>query len=102
MSASLRLLREGSVGFELRRGTFDIELDGADVGSIEWHETKEVPLEPGHHTLQLRAGRYRSRARSFDIRDESVASFRCHGAMLWPRWVASALKPDLAISLVRG
>lgn len=98
MPAILQLSRQG-VGIELRRGTFAIEVDGVSVGSIEWHETKEVPIEPGHHTLQLRAGRYRSRPHSFDVRDEGVASFRCHGAMMWPRWVASALKPDLAISL---
>jgi hypothetical protein len=35
------------------------------------------------------------------VRDESVVSFRCHGAMMWPRWVASAMKPDLAISVSR-
>lgn len=98
MSATLQLSRQG-FGIELRRGTFTIEVDGVRVGSIEWHETKEVPIEPGHHTLQLLAGRYRSRPHAFDVRDESVASFRCHGAMMWPRWVVSTLKPDLAISL---
>lgn len=100
MSATLKLSREG-VGIELRGGTFDIDLDGVRVGSIEWHETKEVSIKPGHHTLQLRKRRYSSRPHSFDVRDESVVSFRCHGAMMWPRWVASALKPDLAISLAR-
>ena len=100
MSATLRLVREG-VGMELRRGTFEIHLDGVGVGSIDWHETKEISIEPGHHTLQLRRGRYRSRPHSFDVRDGSVVSFRCHGAMMWPRWVASALKPDLAISLAQ-
>lgn len=100
MSATLKLIREG-VGMELRRGTFDIDLDGVGAGSIEWHETREISVEPGHHTLQLRKGRYRSRSHSFDAPDGSVVSFRCHGAMMWPRWVASALKPDLAISLSR-
>jgi hypothetical protein len=100
MSTTLKLSREG-VGIELRRGTFDVEIDGARVGSIEWHETKEFAIEPGHHTVQLRAGRYQSRAKAFDARDESVVSFRCHGAMMWPRWLVSALKPSLAISLAR-
>ena len=100
MSATLKLVREG-VGMELRRGTFEIDLDGVSVGSIEWQETKEIPIAPGRHTLQLRKGRYRSRPHSLDVRDESVVSFRCHGAMMWPRWVASVLKPDLAISLSR-
>ena len=100
MSATLKLVREG-VGMELRRGSFEIDLDAVRAGSIDWHETKEISIEPGHHTLQLREGRYRSRPHSFDVRDESEVSFRCHGAMMWPRWVAFALKPDLAISLAR-
>ncbi len=100
MSATLKLVRDG-VGMELRRGSFEIDLDGVRVGSIEWHETEEISIEPGHHTLLLRRGRYRSRPYAFDVRDESAVSFRCHGAMMWPRWVASALKPDLAISLAR-
>ena len=60
MAATLRLTREG-FGIELRRGTFDITVDGTKAGSIQWHETVEVPVEPGHHTLQIRAGRYSSR-----------------------------------------
>ncbi len=100
MSTTLKLSREG-FGIELRRGTFDVEIDGVRFASIEWHETKELEVAPGHHTVQLRAGRYRSRRGTFDARDESVVSFRCHGAMMWPRWLASAVKPSLAISVVR-
>lgn len=58
VSATLRLVREG-FGIELRRGRFDVTVDG------------------------------------------ETASFRCHGAMVWPRFVASLVKPDLAISLRR-
>jgi hypothetical protein len=100
MSATLRLTREG-VGMELRRGRFEISVDGKGAGSLERHETVERPLEPGHHTLRIRAGRYSSRDHSFDVADEEVANFRCHGAMVWPRYVASIVKPDLAISLKR-
>jgi len=100
LSTYLRLMRQ-AFGLELRRGTFDIEVDGERVGSIEWHGEVEIPLEPGAHSLRLRAGRYSSQPRRFDAADESVVSFRCHGAMLWPRYVASIFKPDLAISLTR-
>ena len=100
MSATLKLTREG-FGIELRRGTFEIDVDGVGVGSIDSHQAKELSIEPGRHTLQLRRGRYRSRPHSFDVRNESIVSFRCHGAMMWPRWLASVLKPDLAISLSR-
>jgi hypothetical protein len=100
VSATLRLTREG-VGIELRRGRFESFVDGKSVGSLERHETVETPLEPGHHTLRIRAGRYSSRDHSFDVADDEVVNFRCHGAMIWPRYVASIVRPDLAISLKR-
>ena len=100
MSATLNLRRQGT-GIELRRGSFEIALDGRSVGSIEWHQTVELPLEPGRHTLQIQAGRHTSRAQAFDVSDEESVSFRCHGAMLWPRYVASIVLPSLAISLRR-
>ena len=100
MSATLRLTREG-FGIELRRGTFDVMVDGQSVGSSKWHETVEVPVEPGQHTLRIRAGRYSSPERSFDAADGEIINFRCHGAMIWPLYVASIVKPDLAISLKR-
>jgi hypothetical protein len=99
VSATLRLTRETAIGIELRRGVFDISVDGKTVGSIESHDTVEVPLEPGHHALRIRTGRYSSRVKAFDVADGGVVSFRCHGAMIWPTYVASILKPDLAISL---
>ena len=55
MSATLKLSGEG-VGIELRGGTFDIDLDGVRVGSIEWHETEEVTIKPGHHTCSSESG----------------------------------------------
>jgi hypothetical protein len=100
VSAILKLTREGS-GLELRRGTFDISVDGTSESAIEWHETVEMRLDPGHHVLRIRAGRYSSPDRSFEAADDEVVNFRCHGAMMWPRYVASIVKPDLAISLKR-
>ena len=100
MPATLRLIREG-FGIELRRGRFEILVDGRNTGSLNYGDTVEEPVEPGHHTLRLRAGRYSSQDRSFDAANDEVVSFRCHGAMVWPRWAASFVKPDLAISLIR-
>jgi hypothetical protein len=102
MSATLKLTRDvGFAAFELRRGRFEISVDGTDVGAIDNHETVETPLEPGHHTVQIRHGRYSSREQSFDAADGEVVSFRCHGARIWPTWVASFVVPSLAISLRR-
>lgn len=100
MSATLKLTREG-FGLELRRGTFQVLLDNEHIRSLEWHDTLEEPIETGHHTLRITAGRYSSEARTFDVAEGEVANFRCHGAMVWPRYVASIVKPDLAISLKR-
>jgi hypothetical protein len=101
VSATLSLLREGSFAFELRRGQFRIFLDGQDAGSIDYGEKTELPLTPGQHRLQIRRGRYSSREETFAAADGETVSFRCHGAMLWPRFVASLVVPDLGISLVR-
>jgi hypothetical protein len=100
VAATLSVTREG-VGIELRRGRFEVTLDGQPAGSIEYQETVDLPVGPGHHTLRVRAGRYSSSERSFDAADGQVVKFRCHGAMMWPRYVASIFKPDLAISLKR-
>ena len=100
MSATLKLTREG-VGIELRRGTFDVVVDGNSAGPIEQHDTVEVPIDPGRHTVRIRAGRYSSPEHSFEASDDETITFRLHGAMMWPRYVASIIKPDLAISLRR-
>jgi len=99
MAATLKLTREVPFGIELRRGRFEIFLNQRNVGSLDRQETVETSIEPGHHTLGIRAGRYSSREHSFDIADGEVVTFRCHGALIWPTYVASFVKPDLAISL---
>jgi hypothetical protein len=99
--ATLKLTRQ-AVGIELRRGTFDVLVDGDSVASIDRNDTIEVPVEPGGHEVRIRAGRYSSQDRSFDVADGDTVMFRVHGAMLWPRWVVSMFKPDLAISLKRS
>jgi hypothetical protein len=100
VSATLRLVRDG-FGMELWRGKYDISVDGQRIGAIELHDTVETPLDPGHHTLRVERGRYTSPTRSFDLSDGESVNFRCHGANIWPRWVASFVKPDLAIALRR-
>lgn len=100
MSATLRLTRS-VFGMELRGGTFDVLVDGERVGSIESRGTIETPVEPGHHTVQVRKGRYSSPTRTFDAADGDVANFRCHGASLWPIWLATFAVPSLALSLIR-
>jgi hypothetical protein len=101
VSATLRMTREG-FGIELRRGSFDVAVDGKNVGALDYGQTLEAPVEPGQHVLRLQRGRYSSGDRSFDASDGQVVSFHCHGPMVWPRWVASFVKPDLGISVRRA
>jgi len=98
MPTTIQLTRNG-FGIELRRGQFTILIDDTDVGSIGPRQTVEAAVEPGHHTLRLSVGRYSSGDHQFDIAENEVVPFSCHGATIWPRYVASLLKPDLAISL---
>jgi hypothetical protein len=101
MSATLRLTRKHPA-VELRRGPFEIELDGKNIGSIGKNdEPSEIPLEAGHHTLRMGSGRSSSQERSFDVADGEVVNFRTHGPLVWPVYVASIVKPDLGISLKR-
>lgn len=101
MAATLTLNRETSMLMELRRATFEITLDGTHLGTIDPHQTFETPVQPGHHQLQVRTGRYTSPLRPFDVTDEGTVSFRCSGARIWPLYLASLLAPSLALSLKR-
>jgi hypothetical protein len=101
MSATLRVERSARIGFELRRRPFEVMVDGNEVASLEVSGTDELPVEPGQHTLQMRSGRYSSRSLSFDVDNEEVANFRCHGPLVWPIYVASLIVPSLGISLRR-
>lgn len=97
-SATLRLTR-GAVGIELRRHPFDVLVDGSVAGSVAIHAAAEIPVEPGHHTLRLRAGRYQSRQRSFDATDGETIDFRCNAVRIWPTYLLSLIMPDLGIAL---
>jgi hypothetical protein len=96
-----RALRAGRRA-SLRRGPFEIGLDGTSAGLLtKLHETVEIAVGPGHHTLRIRSGRYSSHQRSFDVGDGEGVNFRTRGSLFWPMYVASTVKPDLAISLKR-
>ena len=55
MSATLTLTHK-AIGVEVRRGSYDVVLDGECVRSVEMNDTIETPVEPGRHTLQIRNG----------------------------------------------
>ena len=56
MPATLKVTHK-AIGAEVRRGTYDVVVDGERAGSVEMNHTIEIPVEPGRHTLQVRNGR---------------------------------------------
>jgi hypothetical protein len=100
MSATLKLTHK-AIGVEVRRGTFDVVVDGERVGSLEMNDTIEIPIEPGHHTLQVRNGRNLSRTLTFDAAEDQVVAFRCTGKRILPIFLLSFVVPRLALSLRR-
>ena len=100
MATELIVKRETRMLMELRRGTFDVVLDGVIVGSVSRDQTFEKSIEAGHHQLQVRIGRYSSPVQSFEVADGDAVAFRCNGARIWPVYLVSLLVPSLALTLV--
>jgi len=100
LSATLRLTHK-SIGAEVRRRSYDIEVDGERVGSVKMNDTFETRVGPGPHTLQVRDGRNSSRAETFDSADGEIVAFRCTGKRFLPLFLASFVSPGLALKLIR-
>ncbi len=100
MAATLKLTHK-AIGVEVRRGTYDIVVDGRRAGSLEMNDTIEIPVEPGRHTLQVRNGRNSSQTQIFDAADGETVAFRCTGKRLLPIFLASFVVPSLALKLKR-
>jgi hypothetical protein len=100
MLATLKLTHK-TIGVEVRRGPYEVFLDGQPVGSVALNETFETPVEPGPHTLKLRSGRNSSRTKTFDAADGEIVSFRCSGKNILPIFLLSFAIPNLALTLHR-
>jgi hypothetical protein len=74
-------------------------LDGTSIGTLANHESVEHSLEPGRHSLRIRAGRYSSRREWFEALNGGGVNFLCHGIRIWPLYLASFFVPSLAIAL---
>jgi hypothetical protein len=100
MAATLKLSHK-AIGVEVRRGTYDIVVDGQRAGSLEMNDTIEIPIESGRHTLQVRNGRTSSRTQTFDAAESQTVAFRCTGKSFLPIFLASFVFPSLALQLRR-
>jgi hypothetical protein len=98
MSATLKLTHK-AIGVEVRRGPYDAVVDGERAGSVEMNDTIEIPIEAGHHTLEVRNGRNLSRTLTFDAAEGQVVAFRCTGKRFLPIFLVSFVVPRLALSL---
>ena len=101
MSATLKVTHK-AIGAEVRRGTYDVVVDGRRHGSVEMNDTIEIPVEPGRHTLQVRNGRQSSSTETFDVAEGEIVAFRCTGKRFLPIFLASFVVPRLALQLVRN
>jgi hypothetical protein len=100
MTATLTLTHK-AIGVEVRRGNYDVEVDGKRVGSLKMNDTIETPVEPGRHTLQVRNGRNSSRTQTFDAAEGELVAFRCTGKRFLPLFLASFVVPSPALKLIR-
>jgi hypothetical protein len=90
-----------AIGAEVRRGPYDVLIDGKRAGAVEMNDTFQTPVEPGRHTVQVRNGRNSSGIRAFDAAEDQVVAFRCTGKRFLPIFLASFVVPSLALSLRR-
>jgi len=100
VTATLKVTHK-TIGAEVRRGTYDVVLDGERLGSVEMNDTIETPVKPGRHTLQVRNGRNSSRTKTFDAADGETIAFRATGKSILPIFLASFAVPSLALNLKR-
>jgi hypothetical protein len=99
MPATLKVTHK-AIGAEVRRGTYDVVVDGERAGSVDMNDTIEIPVEPGRHTLQVRNGRNSSSTETFDAAEGEIVAFRCTGKRFLPIFLASFVVPRLALKLV--
>lgn len=100
MSGTLTVTHK-TIGAEVRRGTYEIVVDGTAAGAVEMNDTFEMSLEPGSHTLQVRSGRNSSPTVTFDVSDGEVVAYLCTGKSFLPKFLLSFLIPSLALTLHR-
>ena len=100
MSATLKVTHR-TIGVEVRRGTYEVMVDGGTAGSVDLNDSIDIPIKPGRHTLQVRNGRNSSRIKTFDVADGEIASSRCGGKSILPIFLLSFVVPSLALTLRR-
>jgi hypothetical protein len=63
---------------------YHIFFDGEDIGTISYHETKEVQTVSGTHVLVLKADWCSSQKIIFDIKEEEIKAFTVRVNLVFP------------------
>lgn len=100
MTANLRMTHK-AIGVEVRRGAYQIVLDGQLAGSLSMNDTIEIPIAAGPHAVQIRSGRKSSRTANFEAIENQTVAYRCTGKSFLPIFLASLFFPRLALQLRR-
>jgi hypothetical protein len=100
MTATLKVTHK-AIGVEVRRGAYEVVVDGQRAGSVEMNESVEIPVEPGRHSLKIVSGRKSSRSQTFEVAENQTVAFRCTGKSFLPIFLASFVVPRLALHLRR-
>ncbi len=100
MTATLKVTHK-ALGVEVRRGAYEIVVDGVSVGNVKMNHTTSVSISAGRHTLQVRHRRTSSRPVSFDAIDGQLIAYRCTGKSFLPVFLLSFVIHGMALQLRR-
>ena len=98
MPATLKLTHK-AIGAEVRRGTYDVVVDGERVGRNEPHD-RDTTRAWTSHPASSQWTKLEQHS-TFDAAEEEIVAFRCTGKRLLPIFLASFAVPGLALKLVR-
>ena len=100
MPATLKLTHK-AIGAEVRRGTYDVVVDGERAGSVEMNHGSRYQSSLDVTPCEFAMDETRAAPQTFDAAEEEIVAFRCTGKRLLPIFLASLAVPRLALKLVR-
>ena len=100
MTATLKVVHK-AIDVEVRRGAYDILVDGVPVGNVKMNHTTSVSIDPGRHTLQVRHRRSSSRPVAIEAAEGQTLVYRCTGKSFLPVFLLSFVVRSFALHLRR-
>ena len=100
MTATLKMTHK-AIGVEVRRGAYDIVVDGQRAGSVEMNDTIEIPSNLDVTLCKFAAAETPAVLETFEAAEGQTVAFRCTGKSFLPIFLASFVVPSLALQLRR-